>query len=145
MQVQKNRHRFVATPSIQAEWKTHASGFATRWLASMFARRLVEKLEDDPVVPTLRQAISQMAGRSPQFRRCSDIAAKDIHLVEAALATDRIVISRDIEALRCLRLSERVKRRTGAVVWICPVTNTQPLMAWFIDTRSALIEYSIGA
>jgi len=59
MQVQKNRHRFVATPSIQAEWKTHASGFATRWLASMFARRLVEKLEDDPVVPTLRQAISQ--------------------------------------------------------------------------------------
>src|SRR4051794_12743935 len=79
-------HRIVLTPEIQAEWHKHQSNFARRWLVSMFARKKVEQAgsitKQDPR-DNIHAATENEKARAAML--------KDIHLLEAAIATDETV------------------------------------------------------
>ncbi|MCZ0940471.1 MAG: hypothetical protein OXJ55_17640, partial [Caldilineaceae bacterium] len=79
----------VMTTEIFDEWRRHRSNYSSKWLTRMFGRRQVytDTTEHDD---SLRQRIVDSL---PGNRRA--LARKDLHLIEAALATDRLVASRD--------------------------------------------------
>src|SRR5437588_543493 len=83
-------HVVVITEAVLEEWKRHRSNFTKTWLRSMFAHRKIDQI----VVPAnhqLRLKIEQAA--SSETKR--EAMLKDIHLIEAALQADKIVISMD--------------------------------------------------
>lgn len=80
-------HCVVFTAPIKTEWKNHQSLNASTWRTSMAAKGLICKLNPPPTNAPLRAAIEQRPG--------SDAMLKDCHLLEAALHTDKIVISLD--------------------------------------------------
>ncbi len=86
------RLRLVVTTTTQAEWSKHKSRFASKWLRSMYARRLVEFADADQSA-ILRGVCQRL---TPQKQR--DAALKDVHLLEAAIATDQRILSCDKEA-----------------------------------------------
>src|SRR6266571_3401437 len=83
-------HIVVITKDILEEWKKHQSLFAKTWLRTMFARRLVYNLSIS-VNEELRLKIEGVAINDK--KRAAML--KDIHLVEAALLADKIIISID--------------------------------------------------
>lgn len=116
-------HRIVLTPEIRAEWHKHQSSFARKWLVSMFARKKVEQA-GSVVNQELRDKIQDAA----EGEKSWNAMLKDIHLLEAALATDKTVIALD-EAVRDLftRSSESVGI-IRAIVWVNPdITSEEPL------------------
>jgi len=117
----------VMTPSLRAEWKLHRSLFAARWLAEMTSKRKVEDIADLPNELLRRQA---PARRSVQ---------KDLYLVEAALNTDRIVISLDELARGELALAAAAE-----VMWVNPVAQGGHVTYWLNKGAESVEEWMLG-
>jgi hypothetical protein len=85
-EVLKISHRIVMTVSLAAEWDRHQSLYAARWRAEMRTRNKVVDIADVQNEEVRRQVVGSRA------------IQKDLHLIEAALATDKVVISLDDRA-----------------------------------------------
>ncbi len=118
-------HRVVMTTAIIEEWNNHQSNFARRWRVSMEARKKVNRV-NAPVNNKLRDKIKKITATE---KDC-EAMLKDIHLVEAAKATEQSVASLD-ETVRNLFAS--ISRRVGefrSIVWVNPDKIEEQPMSW---------------
>jgi hypothetical protein len=118
-------HRVVVTTDILREWKNHFSNFSLVWLASMRVKRKVVVCEP------IRSVELQEAMAAEGFSEAEKAAVlKDVLLVEAALETDRAIVSRDEEARRLyVRLAKHVPSLRSAV-WVNPVREDDRPVNW---------------
>jgi hypothetical protein len=132
-------HRVVMTPEISAQWKKHRSRFAYGWLASMTARKKV--VRPDPVEDAgLRQTIHSLELTD----NVREAILKDIHLVEAAFATDHAVASLDDTARWNLRqITEHVKS-LRSLVWVNPIKDDEHTSDWLRQGAKADEERQLG-
>ena len=88
-EVLKISHRIVMTTTLAAEWDRHQSLYAMRWRAEMRTRKKIDiaDIQNEEV----RRQIP-----------LSKATQKDLHLIEAALSADKIVISLDDRAQAAL-------------------------------------------
>jgi hypothetical protein len=88
------------------------------------SRRMIflEEVQDD----TFRQALSRAAG-SPRMERA---LAKDAHLIEAANAMDRRVVSRDEEVRSHFRSVCAAIPLVRAILWANPEIEAEGVVAW---------------
>jgi hypothetical protein len=109
-------HKVVMTPDIKEEWNKHQSEFARKWRSQMVARRKFEFL-DIPVNDELWEKIDSLAGSNKQRAEMF----KDLRLLEAAMATDKIVISLDDNTARKFfgRAAAQVDELRN-LVWVNP-------------------------
>lgn len=118
-------HRMALSPELAAEWRKHASGFTRSWLAQMRRKGKVVDVAD----PTRHELRARVAGAAASARD-EQIVAKDFHLVEAALATDRLVVSMD-ETVRQRLASMATKfAELKPVVWVNPETDDSSAVEW---------------
>ena len=113
-------HKIVMTRDILDEWKEKRSNYSHTWLASMCARRKVcrlGKVEDD----NLRVLVDKCSLTEKERKAIED----DIHLLEAALATDLLIASKDEEMRKALDKLALNIRELRAIVWINPVVDEQ--------------------
>jgi hypothetical protein len=121
-------HRVVLSPPVNAEWKKHESGFARQWRVAMFARKKV-LLDQVPEDPEFREAIELVA----DGERGRLAMIKDAHLVEAAQATDRTVVSLDDTVRRLFGVASRRVRSLRPVVWANPAHESEDCSTWLAD------------
>ncbi len=85
-------HRVVMTDAIMIEWRNHLSRYSRRWRRQMYGRRRVYRIEKEKERDNnLRNRIDQAVHRDQKA-----IVDKDVHLIEAAIATDRLVTSKKL-------------------------------------------------
>lgn len=118
-------HRVVLSPECLAEWKRHRSGYSRLWLVRMISQRkvvFIESVRNED----LRRRLGQAELRDRERRAVE----KDLHLVEAALPHDRIVLSRD-EAMRQIlgRVAVEI-RELQALLWGNPAVEDEQIVAW---------------
>jgi hypothetical protein len=128
-------HKAILTADIEREWYDvallPASGSAVRttyitgWLAAMEARGKLLR-QNIPRNSDLRRKINRI-GLDPNDRM--ELIA-DIHLIEAAVATDKTVLSRDDAARRILTTAVRYFPELGPIVWCNPVTQHPGVIDW---------------
>ena len=108
-------HRVVMTPELSEEWEENQSKFAATWLRSMIARKRFNYVE-----PPVNQALhNEIEGTATSENEIKDMQ-KDVHLLEAARATDQTIISLD-ETVR--GLFARATQHVGEIrdiVWVNP-------------------------
>ena len=123
---EESPHHVVMTPELSEEWNKHQSNFSARWLKSMIARKRFVYV-NPPRNSTLADEIEMTANRE----RDIEALRKDFHLLQAALATDQIVVSLD-ETIRGLfkQASQQVGEIRG-IIWVNPdrTAEEQPI-AW---------------
>ena len=69
----------------------------------------------------------------------------DVHVLEAALATDRTVASIDDEARGLYRAVSRSVRVLRRVVWVNPVTDSGRVIRWLEGDTGGEAGWQIGA
>jgi rRNA-processing protein FCF1 len=107
-------HRVVVTDPIDDEWKRHGSRFFRKWRVSMNARKkMINNVEPDPV-PIDSEDVEN--NRWPEIQ-------KDLCLLEAALAADKIVVTRDDSIRQLLSNSKQGEKLAKTIRWINPVTQ----------------------
>lgn len=109
-------HKVAMCPSLMQEWKKHRSHFATKWLASMVAKKKIHF-----IVPAKK--IQQFIENSIEDCKDKEIALKDCHLVDAALLADRIIASNDDTARKVFCTLSKSMGEIGTVSWFNAVTD----------------------
>ncbi len=141
--VQTICHRVVMTPAIMAEWKKHESPFALVWRKSMMARRKILYYEDAPLGilrDQLREQTTEEKRQDPFLKRPHIIEAaiekqlaiifKDLHLVEAALAADSVVLSLDDVVRELLRTAAVSIGELRPIQWANPANEEEQVIVW---------------
>ena len=123
--VRTSKHKVVSTEAISEEWHKHQSKFTKTWLGSMYARRRVCHI-DAPPDEELRGKVERVTTNEKK----RDAMLKDIHLVEAALQSDKVVISLDETVRGCFRETAPKLRVLGSVAWVNPCKSEEKPIDW---------------
>lgn len=115
------------TRELTGEWNRHESLFTTRWRAEMQSRKKIVAVRDVENEDVRRQV------------QMSTAVLKDLHLVEAALATDRIVVSLDDRARADLRVEA-----TREVMWVNAVLEGGHAVYWLRNGAPDKEEWKLG-
>ena len=126
-EVLKISHQVVMTVALAQEWDRHQSLFAFRWRAEMRSRAKIVDLADIENEEVRRQVAVSKA------------IQKDLHLVEAALATDKIVVSLDDRAAIQLCVEA-----TKDVVWVNAVAEGGHALYWLRRGAKPVARWKLG-
>lgn len=125
-------HRLTWTNPIAAEWKKHAAGFARRWRVEMFGRRRVDR-RSAPEVQGLCKRITS-ALKTPAERTA---AAKDCHLLYAALDSDKRIASLDDLVRRLFARACPAAKEIRPLVWVNPNHDSEQPVEWLREGSPA--------
>ena len=138
--IQQSNHLLVMTQDVEREWDTSWKDYATRWRSAMVSAERVcfsRAVVDGELRAKIR---SSVRGTSEQQEML-----KDVHLIEAAVDTDRRVISCDDTARRLYR---RVAPRVDdlrEIVWVNPTkTADEKPIPWLQDGAPAEPQRMLG-
>ena len=112
------------TTAIRQEWLRHQSYFSATWLTQMYRKRQVHR-HDAEHDEDLRRRIAASVSDNRQHA-----AEKDVHLIEAALGTDRLVASQDERARGTFREASRRVRELKQIVWVNPTLPADDPIGW---------------
>jgi predicted nucleic acid-binding protein len=130
-------HLMVITPEISREWKKEESIYASAWKSTMIAMKKTCyscEVNDE----SLRSEVEKAASDEKSL----EIMLNDVHLIEAALKADRIIISLDDEARKLFsKLAKKVKR-LKQVLWINP--ENADAIKWLIKGATLKSEHRLG-
>ena len=132
-------HRVVMTDAIREEWHRHMSPYSRKWQTRMWGRRRVDFIEGERD-EQLRQRIDGAVTRDQKA-----IVAKDIHLIEAAIATDRLITSRDKRARRAFGDAADAMSELRRVVWVDPTCDGEKPIDWLQNGAQAEARRRLGS
>lgn len=138
-------HKVCLSPELSEEWKRHQSRFARRWLTQMYAARKVVARQPPACHEILADIRAFHAITQPEFAAVE----KDIHLIAAALVSDRAVLSWDHRvamAIRkvCLDKTTVMSKSISHVLWIDPIADKDALHAWLSENGPARPSWQLG-
>ena len=122
--VRSQNHKLVMTNKISDEWKQHQSRFARRWRLSMDARKKVDRI----ILPN-NTRIKDKITNTTDNEDDTEAIQKDMHLLEAAMQTDKTIVSLD-ETIRSLfAYASRQVGEIRNIIWVNPerTTEEQPI------------------
>lgn len=134
-------HRIVFSQEGFAEWRRHQHSFARGWLRGMVARRKVDFLaahENERI----REGLQALPGTKIAERRAM---LKDAHLLEAALLTDRVVISRERIVRALFHRAAEAIADLRRVHWANPEIAEDEVQTWLRAGAKTEARRTLGA
>ena len=112
--------------TLRDEWEEHMSGFTRVWLRNMTQRGRVIPKDIKPSTRMRHQILRAAATKKTE----ADALHKDFHLVEAAIDSDKTVVSLDEEVRRLFRAAAQSVVAIKKVVWVNPVQLAEEPIEW---------------
>lgn len=122
MEVRTQEHRIVMTRLINDEWKRHQSHFALEWRASMDARRRVVRIDTSE-----QSQLKRKLTNTTENVDDNEVMQKDFHLIQAALETDKTIISLDETARVLFAVSSQQVGEIRNIIWVNPERTAEEL------------------
>lgn len=116
----------VMPGQLRDEWERHRSLFARTWLTAMVSRRRVI-FGDVPPSNKMRREIVRAVTTKPTEVKALE---KDFHLIEAAMANDRSVVSLDEVVRKLFKAAAQSVVPIKKVVWVNPVEPAEDAVGW---------------
>lgn len=131
-------HHVVMTDETKKEWRRHISNYSRKWRSQMYGRRLVIqiKVDEDAILRGRIDAAVLLDQR--------DTVAKDVHLIEAAIATDRLVASQDERARRAFGNASANVSELKQIVWVNPTQDEEKPIDWLRDGAKTEAHRQLG-
>lgn len=119
-------HKAAMCPTLRKEWKDHRSKFATRWMASMVAKKRIVFVTPASTVKSHIEAHVDEGNEK-------EVALKDCHLIDAALESDKIIASNDDKARAVFCKIALTKGEIRTISWFSAVCDHN----FFCDTLTS--------
>lgn len=140
LQVSTVCHRIVMTAEIEREWDNHQSKFALKWLSMMQSRRKVIRPRSARNAG-LRRKIGRSVGGQNERRTM----LKDIHLIEAALVTDRTIASNEMACFALFRSVAGSVKEIRRIVVVNPVEQKDEAQEWLAGGAKTVRAWQLRA
>jgi len=123
-----NRYHVIMSYQLWDEWKRHKGRYARIWLKTMIER---SRLYRQNVMPNdaFREKLFAFheIKRDPTVKL---IIMKDLHLIEAALETDKTVISLDNQVREHFKRASVSVEELKVIVWVNPKEPEENAIYW---------------
>jgi predicted nuclease of predicted toxin-antitoxin system len=103
---------------VREEWRRYAHRYARKWFDSMSAQRKAPMRE-----PTESAELRAAFRKSRLTKGLRETVAKDLHLLETALAADGIIVTKDRNLRRAMENDTRLAKIAARIRWFNPVTD----------------------
>ena len=116
---------FAANQNLLAEWRKHASSYSKSWFFAMVRTGRLKSLPEAKD----RELWSAFGGEGcpdSDYRRISE----DLHLVDAALCTDKRVASCDDRVRASLKTCLHLHPPVGDIAWVNPKFAAETPLDW---------------
>lgn len=133
-------HKLAWTSDIAEEWKRHESSYAKRWRAAMTARKKVHRLVDVQDA-NLRLQINESVMAVDK----TNALLKDIHLIEAAIRSDSIIISCDQRVQKLINEAAQTTTAIRLICWCDPCQELDEAVNWVASGASIETTRRFGA
>jgi hypothetical protein len=125
--VYESGHRIALSRTLRDEWKRHLSPRARSWLHQMYGSKQVEiRMVDDDV--SLHKSVESCAANESERRAM----LKDVHIIELALSTDRLIASCEGASRKLFQKAARRIVRIGTVAWVDPTIEAEQPITWLL-------------
>lgn len=124
-----HRHKIVLYPDLQEEWDRHQSNYFIRWRATMIAKKLFCRIDNVVRLHDLRTQLDTIL-QSTISENDKKAILKDLHLIEAAIETDKIVLSKDEAARLLFRGVCTTVPDVRRILWGNPVIEQENIEDW---------------
>ncbi len=124
-EVLDNNHQITWTEEISIEWRNRAAGFARRWLVQMFGRKKVARVENAEVLGLTATVVDALTTEPHKAA-----AAKDCHLLHAALHSDKAITSLDEKARRIFARACSKAAAIREIIWVNPNVDAEAPLYW---------------
>jgi hypothetical protein len=133
-------HRLAVTEAGKREWADHQSLFFSTWRTEMESREKCDECPDAlPAALTDRIVGAVTTGRAEWRVR------KDLHLLGAALASDRIVVSCEDKARRDFAGAAASVGQIADVHWVNPrLGDLTEIVSWLEEGAPPRDEWKLG-
>ena len=133
----------VMTLEIGGEWIRNWSNFAYTFLVNMLSEDRIYSPEEDDLLE-IRKLKSKMDPISLR-KKLREELEKDFILIEAALATDKSVVSLDKIRKRFVKIChEEELEDLKDIVWLNPDKNADDALSWLKDGANPVEKYKLG-
>ncbi len=133
-------HQVVIIDAILAEWHHHLSRYSRRWRRQMYGRRRVYRIDQAKERDNnLRNRIDAAVHRDQKA-----IIDKDVHLIEAAIATDQLVTSKDGSARGVFKDASDGVVELKQIVWVNPTCDNEKPIEWLQNGARAEAHRMLG-
>lgn len=132
-------HQVVMSDAILKEWRSHISRYTRRWRRRMYGRRLVLQIQVDQD-ESLRERI-----RGAVHANQRETVTEDAHLIEAAVASDRLISSQDERARRVFSSASTRVGELRVIVWVNPTRKDQDPVGWLRDGARTEVSRQLGS
>lgn len=122
-----NGHYIVMCPTLNAEWKKHRSNYATRWFASMIAKKKVKFIRHNNTTHKVVETLTI-------DEKTRSVALKDCHLIDIALCEDKIIASNDNNARIAFCAISKLHGEIKPVAWLHSV-NDNDFLTSLLDSN----------
>ena len=127
-------HRAVRTPLIDEEGNRHSSNFSRKWRVSMNSKKKLEHAQtESEEARSLLHDIEQTVVSGNDL----DAVRKDIHLIHAAFAADRSIVSCDETARQLFGNASAAVSDLSSIVWVNPDREEEKPIPWLEDGAEA--------
>ena len=126
-------YQVVFTKDILDEWDRHQSRVTAQWRRSMIAKKqVVTKTTGDN--EALWRKIKMAIETLDPHQHSLDNVYKDFRLIEAALATDQIIVSLDDNTARKpYAVAAQTVNELKKIVWVNPDKPSEEPLVWLDD------------
>ncbi|MCX7046106.1 MAG: hypothetical protein NTX50_11550 [Candidatus Sumerlaeota bacterium] len=119
-------HRIILTDELDDEWNRHQSRFTVSWRGSMARRRKINRDHDCPENDALRRQLSKLNLDGNELTPIM----KDIHLLDAALHSNKRIASKDDAVRRILRRNIQRLHSIKSIIWVNPAKKNENPLQW---------------
>ncbi|EMP1653193.1 MULTISPECIES: hypothetical protein [Acinetobacter calcoaceticus/baumannii complex] len=102
----------VYCPTLMQEWKKHRSNYARQWIVAMVSRKKLALVNVNIEAKLFLESLADS--------KAKDIALKDAHLVDLAIATDKIIFSNDLNAKDAFSKLLDNRDNFNNIYWLSP-------------------------
>lgn len=130
--IERLGYRVVMTPEIKTEWDNHQRGFALRWLSAMTRQSKIETIlspHNDTLRGKLTSLIGQQIGKYSVTEETYAKMLKDWHLLEAALVTDKVILTLDKVRFHFKAISAQFDD-IRTITWVNPDAPEEEAVSW---------------
>jgi len=124
-------HRIVLTKDIYREYlkdiRDHPATYGFEWLSNMRSKDKIYPVEQETIsLLSLREEVLNLELSSTDEEEILD----DIHLLEAALVTDKRIVSMDGVLRTCLLKTIKDIKAIGSIAWVDPHNEFDDCIDW---------------
>ncbi|MCU4395755.1 hypothetical protein [Acinetobacter junii] len=126
-EVIKHKGETVYCKTLMAEWRKHKSTYSTRWIASMMSKK---KLILIPVKTEAKDFLDSL-----EESKDKKVALKDAHLVDLAIASNKIIFSNDTNAKNAFSKLLDNRSNFKKIYWLSPRDDMNIILNYALKNK----------